>query len=159
MRAILIGVALAAGCVPPQSAFRPVSVKAPDDAFGRAMRGVVLAGNAVETSDEKSGVITTKWEEQHATMDIWWRFRWTVMVGGGLLTVASQCQMRNADPGPGGDKGWRDCEQQPTERGSKAKSLTDTILAQPASVGQPASTTAQPATEPAAEAKPSEETR
>ncbi len=122
----VVGVALG-GCVPPPP-FHPVSVSAPEDAYARALRGLVSAGNAVETGDEKSGVITTKWEEIGLGGDGFMRVRWTVIASAGKLTISSQCQVQVRGGDPFMDHSWMQCSSQPADRQGQAQQLADAIV-------------------------------
>lgn len=154
MRNLLVVLVLVASwsCVPEHAPFHPVTVSAPSDAYGRALRGVVAAGMTVDTKDDAAGVITTKWEEAHAFMQVWQRLRWSISIANGQMLVSSQCQLQDRTESMGSKNvsDWRDCTEQPAGRDAAAKKLADTILAQPGGAApQPA-----PVPDPVAPANP-----
>lgn len=124
-RLILIAALTAASCGPRPEPFHPVTVDAPEGAFQRAMRGIVANGGAIETSDEKAGVITTKWEEVNLFGDDYQRTRWTITIGDGKATIGSQCE--NQVRGNAIDASWRPCDAQPAGRNEKARQLAAQI--------------------------------
>lgn len=117
---------LAVGCAT-YSPFKPAEVTAPPDAFTKTTRVLIERGESVETKDEAAGILVTKWNEEHSGGDTH-RFRWSITIAAGRLTVSSQCQMKIDSPGIGQRNDWSDCgERQPSERTTQAKAIADAI--------------------------------
>ena len=142
IKAFLLAVALS-GCVPPHAPFTPANRPLADDGYGRALRGVVVAGYEVDTTDPTAGVITTKWRDQHVLMYIWNRYRWTLIVNGGALTVTSQCETQERDGAR--ISAWTPCHKQNADRNVQAQALADAVVQQAANAPKPPAPAVAPA--------------
>lgn len=120
MRAAIL---LLAGCAM-ATKYQPITVAAPPDAFDRASRALVEAGETIETKDETAGILLTKWEET-TRMGTIYRYRWNISIASGSARVDSQCQFK-LESGPTG-RDWETCDTQKPDRETKARSFADAI--------------------------------
>lgn len=114
-------------CVPPHEAFYAATAPATDGAFQRAMRAIVSAGEAVETSDEKSGIIVTKWQPGPSMLQMVSQTRWTITVANGQVVVDSQCQRADHSDSSVVAHDWQPCSDQPEGRTAKAREIAHAI--------------------------------
>ena len=124
MRTILAALILSA-CAR-YAPFTPTTVSAPADPFNKSVRVLVQRGETIETKDEGAGVIVTGWREG-TQMGGTHRLRWTITVASGTVTVASQCEQKIDDPGPGQANDWANCGNQPGDRTGMGKAIADEI--------------------------------
>jgi hypothetical protein len=122
MRA-LFGLAFLAACM--GSKFEPTTVKAPPDAFDRAVRVLTEQGNTIEMKDESAGILLTKWEDSER-LGTKVRVRWKVTISNGNATVDSQCQ-NFLKTSPLSTGNWEDCANQPDARTEGAKKIGEAI--------------------------------
>ncbi len=120
---------LIVGCIPPHEPFSPATVPADENTFGKAVRAVTAQGMTIETSDEKSGVITTKWEDSPGFMQYVMHTRWSITIANAQATVDSQCQVKDTSDTSGVDHNWKPCREneQPEGRTAKGKAIADGI--------------------------------
>lgn len=123
---MILLIATLAGCAT-QSAFRPVTTPAPQDAFVKTTRVLIERGETIETKDESAGLIVTKWEES-TSMGTITRLRWNITFANAAVTVNSQCQFRlkdeTLDPS---DAEWKPCDTQPETRNEQAKAIAGAV--------------------------------
>lgn len=126
MRAILIALALTVtGCPPPTAPTHPVEVTQTN--YAKVLRSMTSAGYSIDTKDESAGVVTTAWEEQHGTLQMWLRLRLAVTVVDGKATVTSQCQVQDRSDTGGIDHSWQTCKAQPEGQQAKIERLAASL--------------------------------
>jgi hypothetical protein len=97
----------------------PRTVGARDDAFAVAMRTLTEMGESVETRDEASGLIVTKWIDLEQMSSLY-QLRISITITEGRATVAGQCQYRFKDNDPMKPSGWQPCgDRQPESQSAK----------------------------------------